>query len=219
MGGPGTPGLILEGVSGSGKTTVLHALLRGERYLERGYLSSLVLTEHHTQRVLEPKQRREGLGVEDNVGLLRRHVETIRALEARLHQTDWAARGRTLHRFCYVLERFNLTHVCHYPHVAWGDVEDVDGALAGLGCKLCLLTADGSVLEERVTDARKNPEWRRQLASLGADRRQVVDHLVAQQEGFLEVCRASSMPFIVVDTSRTRAAEAAEEISAFWLDG
>ena len=219
MGGPGTPGLILEGVSGSGKTTVLQALLRSERYLERGYLSSLVLTEHHTQRVLEPKQRREGLSVEDNVGLLRCHLETIRALEAHLRRTDWAAGGRTRHRVSYVLERFHLTHVYHYPHVAWGDVEDVDGALARLGCKLCLLTADRSVLEERVTDARKNPEWRRHLASLGADRREVVDHLVAQQEAFLEICRASSMPYIVVDTSRTRGPEAAEEISAFWLDG
>jgi ABC-type glutathione transport system ATPase component len=120
LGGPGTCGLILEGVSGSGKTTILQALLRSGRYLERGHLSSLVLTEHHTQRVLEPKQRREGLSVKDNVGLLRRHVETIGALEAHLRRTDWTARARTRHRVSYVLERFHLTHVCHYPHVAWG---------------------------------------------------------------------------------------------------
>ncbi len=105
------------------------------------------------------------------------------------------------------------------PGVTWGDVEDVDGALASLGCKLCLLTADRSVLEERVTDAPKNPEWRRHLASLGANRREAMDHLVARQETFFELCRASSMPCIVVDTSRTRGPEVAEEISAFWLDG
>jgi thymidylate kinase len=219
LGGPGTCGLILEGVRGSGKTTVLQALLRSGRYLERGHLSSPILTEHHTQRVLEPKQRREGLSVEDNVGLLRRHVGTIGALEAHLHRTDWATRARTRHRISYVLERFHLTHVCHYPHVAWGDVEDIDGALARLGCKLCLLIAGRSVLGERVTDVRKNREWRRHLASLGADRREVMNHLVAQQETFFELCRASSMPWIVVDTSRTRGSEVAEEISAFWLDG
>ena len=151
--------------------------------------------------------------------LLRRHVETIGALKAQLRWTDWTVRARTRHRVSYVLERFHLTHVCHYPHVAWGDVEDFDGALARLGCKLCLLTADRSVLEERVADARKNPEWQRHLASLGADRREIIDPLVAQQETFFELCRASSMPCILVDTSRTRRPEVAEEISAFWLDG
>lgn len=105
------------------------------------------------------------------------------------------------------------------PGVTWGDVEDVDGALASLGCKLCLLTAGRSVLEERVADARKNPTWRRHLASLGADRREIIAHLVAQQETFFELCRASPVPCIVLDTSGTRGPEVAEEISAFWLDG
>ncbi len=164
-----TVGLILEGVSGSGKTTILEALLRSERYLGRGHLSSLVLTEHQTQRVLEPKQRTKGLSVEDNVALLRRHVGTISALEAGLRGTGWSDRNRVRHRVCYVLERFHLTHVCHYPHVGWDDVEDLDRTLARLGCKLCLLTADRSVLEGRVTDGRDDLEWRTHLSSLGAE--------------------------------------------------
>lgn len=157
----------------------------------------------------------EGLGVEDNVALLRTHVEAIGALEARLRRTDWADRGRTRHRLSYVLERFHLTHVCHYPHVGWGDIEEIDIALARLGCKLCLLTADRSVLDTRVTDARTDPEWRTYLASLGADGREIMDHYAAQQEMFLELRRASSMPSVVVDTSETEPSEAAEKVAAF----
>jgi hypothetical protein len=77
----------------------------------------------------------------------------------------------------------------------------------------------GASSESGVTDVRKNREWRRHLASLGADRREVMNHPVAQQETFFKLCQASSMPWIVVDTSRTRGSEVAEEISAFWLDG
>ncbi len=219
MGDLDVSGLILEGVSGSGKTTVLETLLRSERYLGRGHLSSLVLTEHQTQRVLEPKQKTEGLSVEDNVTLLRRHVETVVALEAGLRRTDWADRGRVRHRVCYVLERFHLTHVCHYPNVGWGDVEMLDRTLARLGCKLCLLTADRSVLQERVTDGRGEPEWRTHLSSFGADRHEISDHYAAQQEKFLELSQASSIPSIVVDTSKTQGPEAAEKVAAFWLDG
>ena len=213
---PNTKGLILEGVSGSGKTKVLNALLRSREYLNRGHLSSIVLTEHHTQRVLEPKQETRGLTVQDNTALLRRHVETVRALDAGLRGTDWSDRGRLNHRLCYVLERFHLTHVSHYPHMRWEHVTAIDDALVGLGCKLCLLTADRDTIEERAVNRRHDREWQRHLSSLGSYP-EVLNHYMAQQEHLLALREASSIPSLVVNTSEKQAHEIVTEVAAFWL--
>ena len=212
-----TVGLVLEGISGSGKSTVLGGLLRSESYLQRGYLSSIVLSEHHTQRVLEPKQKAEGLSAADNVALLRQNVDMIHALDLRLRGTDWGERGRLNHRLSYLMERFHLTHVCHYEHVGWKHVRAIDDALAGLGCKLCLLRVDEAMIEERVVNLRRNKEWEAYLSSVGSHSRGIVDHYVAQQERFLALREASSMPSVVVDTSGRGVNEVVAEVSAFWL--
>ena len=67
-------GLILEGVPGTGKTTLLKSMLRSRRYVDRSFLSTIVLSEHQTQRVLEAKEEEEGLDRHDNVALLESHL-------------------------------------------------------------------------------------------------------------------------------------------------
>ena len=57
-------GLILEGISGTGKSSVLRALLRHDFFVQKPFFSSLVLSEHHTQRVLEAIEKERAIKVE-----------------------------------------------------------------------------------------------------------------------------------------------------------
>lgn len=215
---PNMAGLILEGVSGSGKSTVLEATLRSESYLDRGYLSSVVLSEHHTQRVLEAKERSEGLNVEDNVALLRQHLDVVHTMHSRLQRMQWGALGKLRHRACYAMERFHLTHVCHYEHMRWEYVKDIDEALSEIGCKLCLLRVDDGEIEERVVSLRRNQEWRAYLGSRGPTGDHLVDYYVTQQEQLLDLCEASSMPCTTINTSRKEVDEVVADLSALWLE-
>ena len=109
-------GLILEGVPGTGKTTLLKSILRSPRYVDRSFLSTIVLSEHQTQRVLEAKEEEEGLNRHDNVALLEGHVTYVGGILRGLEGMPRCANGRTNNRVTY-----------HYPHVDWKDVAHIQG--------------------------------------------------------------------------------------------
>ena len=97
-------GLILEGTCGSGKTSIFQALLRSNRFVRRTFPSVVVLSEHQTQRVLEQKEREEGLKREDNISLLEGHVSYLERLRDRLErvQTLYLQRGSGLLFFSFL---------------------------------------------------------------------------------------------------------------------
>lgn len=152
-------GLILEGICGTGKTTMLQALLRSERFVQRSFHSSIVLSEHQTQRVLERKEMETGLAPEDNIGLLDEHVTYLESVRNRLDHMEWHQNNRTNMRVPYVLERFHFTHVCHYPPMTWEHVQPIDRRLSELNCKLCLLTIPDGLFRERIISSRDS-KWR-----------------------------------------------------------
>src|SRR5262245_2300961 len=83
-------GVILEGVTCSGKSSLLRALVSHPSFVTRAGVSSIVLTEHHTQRVLESKGPRGVLRVEDNIELLRDHTDYLGKVAGRLgRMTRW----------------------------------------------------------------------------------------------------------------------------------
>ena len=205
-------GLILEGISGTGKTTILHALTRSERFIQN---SAIVLSEHHTQRVLERKEREEGLVVADNVQLLEQHVSYLESLRDRLHQMDWRQNNRTNMRVPYLLERFHFTHVCHYVHMSWPDVEEIDCRLATLNCKVCLLTMDKAMIEQRVIHER-DAAWRNYLRRYGETDEEIVDYYAGQQEMMCDLCAKSALDTLIVDTTGTDISRSTEKIMDFW---
>ncbi len=60
-------GLIVEGISGTGKTALFRALLSSDRFIHKPFLSTVALSEYQTQRVLERRERETGLEVADNL--------------------------------------------------------------------------------------------------------------------------------------------------------
>ena len=208
-------GLILEGICGSGKTTILRSILQSDRYRDRPFLSAVVLSEHHTQRVLERQENEAGLTPEDSVRLLDGHVSHLESLNERLARMDWLERNRTGMRVPYVFERFHFTHACHYPHVRWDHVEPIDRRLAALNCRVCVLTVPEERIHERII-AGRDAGWRDYLRRHGSSEDEIVDHYRMQQERLLELRRMSVLPVVVIDTTRSTADEAAERAIDFW---
>lgn len=208
-------GLILEGICCAGKTSVLRALIGSPQFTEKGFVSSLVLSEHHTQRILEKKEREQGLTTSDNVTLLQHQVAFLESLGQRLEPMEWLDRNRTGQRFCYLLERFHLTHVCHYPHMSWDHVEDIDRRLAAQGCKLCLLTIDDATIEQRLV-LNRNEEWKQYVKKYGSSAGEIVAHYSRQQRMMINLCNASMLEFVEIDTSKMTVADTVANVMNFW---
>jgi thymidylate kinase len=210
-------GVVLEGVACAGKSSLLRALLAHPTYITRQGSSSVVLTEHHTQRVLEGRGPRAGLTAADNVGLLRTHVEYLRALSGNLARVRaWRENRRPNPRLSAILERFHLSHVLGYHHLAWDDVQDVDRDLAALGFHLCLVVASPDELRRRL--AGRGEQWGTFLGEPGVLGRlddpentaARADHFIDQQDQLRALAVRSRLPVTEIDASVLTPVAAAE---------
>jgi len=208
-------GLIVEGISGSGKTSILSELLKSERFVNKSYLSSIVLSEHQTQRILERKEREEGLSVQDNLSLLDEHISYFENLNNQLNRMQWCRSNQTSMRIPYILERFHFTHVYHYNHMGWGDVQEIDNRLSAVNCKVCLLTADPEALRSRLLTGRDS-SWMNYLKRYGDTDDKIVKYFVEQQSSLIELSRKSELQTLIIDTSGSSPDDNIDMILDFW---
>jgi thymidylate kinase len=208
-------GLILEGISGTGKTEILKTILRSDRFVKKGFLSSYIMSEHQTQRVLEKKDREEGLTIADNLSLLNEHLENIERLTKRLDAMEWCRCKQTAMRIPYILERFHFTHVYQYDHMGWGDVIPVDERLEELNARAVILTADRSLLAERIFTGR-DAMWRNYISRFGKTEDEILDHFERRQEELKAMVQKSLLPVAFFDTTEDSPETVAEKIMDFW---
>ncbi|MBB6479198.1 hypothetical protein [Spirochaeta isovalerica] len=208
-------GLILEGISGTGKTEILRAILQSERYRSRSGFSSYIMSEHQTQRVLEKKDREGGLSVRDNLSLLEEHLENISRLKSRLDAMEWCRKNQTAMRIPYILERFHFTHVYQYDHMSWKDVVPIDGKLLDLNCRAVVLTAERDKLADRILSGR-DAMWMNYIKGFGDSDEKIIDHFERQQEELKELAEQSDLDIRFFDTGLNPPEQTAGEILDFW---
>ncbi len=207
-------GLILEGICCTGKTTLVRALTRSAPFVQKTYPSSIVISEHHTQRVLERKESSEGLTPEDHLELLEFYVQFFEKVHERSSQMDWSARNRTNHRLPFLLERFHFTHVFHYG-LAWEHVTSIDERLARINCKLCVLEINETDLEQRII-LERDEDWQRYIHQFGHSNIEIVDYYKRQQDLLLGLLQRTKLEWLRVNTSEIRIEEIVSQVLTFW---
>jgi hypothetical protein len=207
-------GLIIEGICCTGKTTLVHALTRSAPFVQKNYPSSVVLSEHHTQRVLERKESREGLTPNDHLELLEFYVQFFEKVQERSNQTDWNARNRTNHRLPFLLERFHLTHVYHYG-LAWNHVQCIDERLTKINCKLCLLEINETDMERRII-LERDEGWRKYVHQFGRSNLEIVDYYKRQQDLLLSLLQRTKLEWMRINTSETTVEETLSQVLTLW---
>ncbi|MEJ7812030.1 MAG: hypothetical protein WKG32_16575 [Gemmatimonadaceae bacterium] len=182
--------LLIEGVPGLGKSTVLDCLLRTHVVgaEERRVRTLLHLTQAHTFGPLAPAADAGTLTREENVEHLERVVELL----------EWLAdsvEGEAVTKCFALVDTLHLTHCLRPGAVAWGDVEPYDRRLAAAGCGLVLLDAEDATIRARSVEARADTPFIRDymLRRLVAHPSELVPYFVAERDEFRRMFERSAM--------------------------
>lgn len=193
-------GIILEGISGTGKTSVFESLAKHEKIQLIPAKSKLILSEHHTQRILELEEQQGILTPQHHIELLDQLVAFMEQLNHRTTHRGWHSDHLQEQDLFFLFERFHLTHVFRFPSMNWSQVVAIDHRLKSLGTFLCLLTVNAETLEKRLF-SRRNKCWLNYLKQYGASPSEIVDTLLNRQKVAQELTALSSLPTLVIDTS------------------
>lgn len=203
--------LLVEGVPGIGKSTLIDALIR--RHVDssdaRRIRSFLHLSQSHTYGPLAPAEDRGSLTVEANLQLLDRIAQTLEWLHDDLQYSG---------KPCFVLiDSLHLTHCLRPGILKWEDAAPIDRRLAEIGCKLLLLTGAQETIRARTIHARADSQFLMQYAAkFGQTLEMIHAHFVNEQAQFVRMFERSSLQKRIFENDRSLD-NIIEQAHVFWV--
>lgn len=196
-------GILLEGVTGAGKTQTLRSLMEHQSF--SGLLSSgRVYFEDETfgefmSEILQPTlpAKHHFRRLESVLGSLERDVQNV------------AEHG-------FVLERFHLSYFALMPD--WNSYASFDERLTRLNCLTVLLNLPEDDLERRCIDRedRANTSWSNDIVQHFGSRPAVVGAIIQSIRRRQEAVQKSKLPVLEIDTSSQSWNKYAEQIIEAW---
>ncbi|MBM3269394.1 MAG: hypothetical protein FJZ01_17260 [Candidatus Sericytochromatia bacterium] len=216
-------GLILEGVVGTGKSTLFRHLQDHPAFVSRE--AKLALPETYTERAIEHLEVKD---LEASLLLLTRITDIVGGLNRTFSESKFGRGDHAELALAFLLERFHLTHAAMFNEGRFAAYRSVDEVLRFLGAKLVVCVLDDAAFPERIATTRRerNQLWNDYLDERIASRtatmpreevdRRVVAHYVAQQKAMLAMARQSLLPTLEIDTTRGDWLMYAEQAIRFW---
>jgi thymidylate kinase len=181
-------GIIVEGVTASGKSTILRSLQQ-RLAIERPTTTKLILSEHYTERVLEDARASHTLTHNKTLQHITELVSTIEQINS------WKVNGKFADisgnsEIIVLVERFYGAHVANLeslgvsvPQTILQSLATLYDRLASIGMSIAILTVQPELLPAAVADTRgnRNQEWSNYLDSIG-DREAINAHFLNWQE-------------------------------------
>ncbi|WP_195576165.1 hypothetical protein [Paenibacillus sp. 1001270B_150601_E10] len=187
-------GIILEGYSNAGKTSLLRALKQYQATDDASELSVVILGEHYTQILNNVHGELTRLSRDQHIELLKNKVDMIKELN------DWAnflgPWKRKSRGLLFIFERFHLNHRVAFPNSDDNEITAVEKQLLELGAKCILLTISNDRVEERIKS--RNPDdW---VHKSKDDIEQACKELIGTQNNLRIQATKTVIPTIEINT-------------------
>jgi GTPase SAR1 family protein len=134
--------ILVEGVSGTGKTTLIKGLIQKNVNENEKTGTFLCLSQSHTYFPVNSEENSYYASVQENAD----HLQNILGL------LDWSISfGKTqeLFKLYCIIDTLHITHCFHPGNMKWNDVEEFDKRLAKINCKLLFLRANAETILHR----------------------------------------------------------------------
>lgn len=199
-------GIILEGYSNSGKTSLLKALKLMHSQDESAERSLIVLGEHYSQVLNNVNGEFVSLDRSEHLKLLQERVEMLKKLnEWVVGLGPFSRRSRGLF---FVLERFHLNHRAAFSSTLSNEIETLEQNLVELGANCVLLTISNDIVKERIM-SRDAGVWNGKPSE---EILKACKELIDTQELLREHAKLSKVPTIEINTDSKEWDKYAKEI-------
>ena len=182
-------GVVLEGLSTAGKTSVLREIKRVQAQDENAERSVVILGEHYSQQLQVIHGKEVSLSVSSHAELLRERISGVEVLNTwatSLGPQRLASRG-----LFYLFERFHLNHRYAYPDSPY--IDEIEDRLNNLDCSCMLLTVSSDTVEQRLSHRSKGILSGTSLSKASTE-------WLVLQEQMLECAEKSKVPFTIINT-------------------
>jgi len=187
-------GVVLEGYSNAGKTSLLKAIKQYQCQDEDAERSVVILGEHYSQVLHNKHGEYVSLNQEEHLKLLNEIVGMLKNLN------NWAIQlgsaSRRARGLFFVLERFHLNHRAAFPNTNNNEIINIEKQLVSLGAKCILLTISPEVVEERIK-SRQPDEWANKT---NEEVKSSIKELLDVQNVLRQQSKLSEVPTIEINT-------------------
>jgi GTPase SAR1 family protein len=210
MDSPSTRILLIEGVPGIGKTTLINSAVR--KYVESSQRirSLLHLTQAHTYFPLSPDEFDSSVAAEQNIA----HLEQI------IGVLTWLVSSVSYERrkiFLCTIDTLHITHCFRPGVIGWDAVASFDRRLADLGCRLIFLRASAQTIWERTIWDRRDNEFITYYGRKYGDSIEGIHaYYVQEQRNMLEIAERSGMRGVILDCDGP-ASDLSGEVYDYWM--
>lgn len=194
-------GIVLEGLSTAGKTSVLKEIKRVQSQDADAERSVVILGEHYSQQLQRIKGKEVSLSESTHAELLKERIDGISVLNSwalELGPYNRASRG-----LFYLFERFHLNHRISFPDSSY--IKDIERKLTELACNCVLLTVSIDKIEQRLDHRSRGALDSNSLRIAAAD-------WLMLQEKLLECADKSIVPTKIINTDGMAWSQYAKEI-------
>jgi len=199
-------GIILEGFSHAGKTSVLKSIKLMQAQDESAERSVIVLSEHYSQVLHNMQGQLKRSSHEEHLQLLNDRVAILRQLEEWSTKLGSASRGSR--GVFFILERFHLNHRVAYSDKTTTEIEAIEKELLRFGAKCALLTISPEIAEHRI-QTRTPDEW---INKSGEEIKAAANELLTTQKELRKAATNSIIPTIEINTDNKNWDTYAKEI-------
>jgi hypothetical protein len=203
--------LLVEGVPGIGKSTVIEALIRRHvASADKTRIRTLLhLSQTWTYGPLAPGEDAGTLTARENLELLDRIVRSL----------EWLSEDvRVSGPPCFVLiEALHLTHCVRPGVLSWSDAAPIDRRLAAVGCRLLLLRGRRETIRERSIERRAGTEFLKYARRFGGTAEELEEHFVGEQARFEEMFAGTAMAKKAL-VNDGRVEDTIDEAYQFWRE-
>ncbi|MFC1727770.1 hypothetical protein ACFL0Y_04570 [Patescibacteria group bacterium] len=204
--------LLVEGIAGIGKSTLIDLLIRKHisEAEPRKIRSFLHLTQAHTYGPLAPDEDNNSLTKKQNLDHLSKIVDMLQWYVNKLREKDDRV------KFSCIVDSLHITH-CFRPGIlSWGDVVDIDQQLAKIGCKLAFIQVDPKTIWDRTISLRKDNQFITHYGKkFGKTLEEIQEYFIDEQKKMVNLTQKSKMQIKIFPNDK-EPVQVIDELYSFW---